>query len=215
MPKNFTCSFYDLRQQKYPKLFERVKELFCKQIGIILQHKNQKISYEIRTKRSHNEQFQEFYVEPSYPNEEVPPLLEFLDRQNFPNHDKLRFKLLKWIISDVKLKNYDLSAIPTKYIHDVLALTWLTSCDFISTVEADLILLSIKHVELDLLPHNLQAPSVLHPRAFHVAFHFTKFHMALGRCLEVTGLKESMTVSNEDLVFFSVFITFVTETAQL
>lgn len=215
MPKNFTCSFYDLRQQKYSELFETVTKLFCKQIGIILQHKNQKISYEVRTKRNHNENFQEFYVDPNYPNEEVPPLLEFLNRQNFPKHDKLRFKLLKWIVSDIKLQNYDLSAIPTNYLHDVLTLTWLTSCDFISTVEADLILLSIKHVELDLLPHNLQAPPVLHPRAFHVAFHFTKFHMALERCFEVTGLKESMTVSNEDLEFFSVLIISVTETAQL
>jgi hypothetical protein len=195
LPKNFTLHYYDLRLKDCPNLFTVASELFRKQIGILLQHKNEKICYEICTKKKHSESYQQFRVDPIYPNERVPPLLEFLTRDDHPEHDNLRFKLLKWMIDEQKLKSHDLSTIPTNYFLDILVLVWLTRNDFITTIEADLILLAIKHVELDLLPQNLEAPPIVHPRAFRVSFLFTKFHMTLERSLEVIGLKGSMTVS--------------------
>lgn len=193
-PKNFSLDYYDLRPEEFSNIFDVVTHLFRKQIGILLKHKQQKISYEIGAKRTHEESFSKFLVEPIYPEDELPPLLELLNRSDFPKHDKLRFKLLKWTIDEEKLKKVDLSAIPKKYFQDVITLTWLTFNGLINTIEADLILLSIKHVELDLVPENIQLPQIVHHRAFRIAFMFTKFHNALSRSFQASGLK-SMTVS--------------------
>lgn len=194
MPKNVTLDYYDLRSQG-TNMFDAVNQMFQKQIGILLQHKKEKIWYEIWAKKNHQTGYQKFHVEPKYPKDEVPSLLEFLNRKKYPNHDKLRFKLLKWMVDEQTLKNQDLSTIPTKYFLDVLVLLWLKRNEFITIVEADLILLTIKQVELKQVPKNLETPAVVNPRAFCVAFLFTKFHKSLERSLEVTGLKGSMTVS--------------------
>jgi hypothetical protein len=194
MPKNFFLVYNDIRLEKQPKLFNTTTKLFRKQIGVLLQHKNKKISYPVGSKRFHSEPFQMFHVEPIYPTHKVPPLLELLNRDDFPEHDELRFKVLKWMIDERKLKDVDLAVIPKNYFLDVLVLTWLTTNKFMTTLEADLVLLTIKHVELDLLPQNLLAPPVVNYRAFAVSFLFNKFYTAVERVLEVTGLKNSMTV---------------------
>jgi hypothetical protein len=136
------------------------------------------------------------YTEPpQYPKDEVPPLLEFLNRADFPEHDELRFKLLKWMIDERKLKDVDLSVIPKNYFLDVIVLTWMTRFGFITTTEADFFLLTIKRVETKNIPVNLQPPTVLNKRAFLIAHLFPWFHRTIRRCLEVTGLKKSMKVS--------------------
>lgn len=194
MPKNMTVVYYDLRVQDYPDHFRATTNHFCKVIGILLQHKQQKITYEIGSKMNHNEEYQKYNVEPIYPKETVPPLIEFLNRAKFPQHDRLRFKLLKWLINEKKLENFDLEAIPADFFFDILTLTWLVADGFISVVEADLILLTLKHVVLDMEPQDLQPPPVVHYRAFHIAFLYTKFHSSLRAGLQVTGLKESTEV---------------------
>jgi hypothetical protein len=174
----------------------------------LLQHKREKIWYEICTKKDHQVGYQKFHVEPMYPKDEVPPLLEFLNREEYPEHDELRFKLLKWMIDEQKLENQDLSEIPTKYFLDILVLFCLKRNGFITTTEADLILLTIKHVELNLIPQNLQPPPVVNYRAFRISFLFTTFYKSLERSLEVTGLKGSITVSFE-LFTFKAIINYV------
>lgn len=195
LPKNFSVVYCDLRTQTGANYMRLSISLFSKQIGVLLKHRNEEIRYEIGAKMSHNKSYDRHHVTPIYPDEEVPPLLEFLNRQNHPEHDELRFKILKWIIDERKLKDLDLSLISKNYLLDVLTLVWLTSNGFITTTEADLILLTIKQVELDLMPENLEPPLIVDPRAFCVSFLFTKFHTSLGRSLEVVGLENSLWVS--------------------
>jgi hypothetical protein len=193
MPEQNVLLYVDLRMFKY--FFTIQMELFSKQIGILLQHKKDpKILYEIWTKKNHEEDFQRHFVEPVYPVEEVPPLLELLNRQDHPKHDETRFKLLKWLVDDEKLKNEDLSLIPRKYFLDILVLVCLRRHKFIAVQEADLILLTIKNAELGFLPSNLQPPPVLNKRAFQASFLFLKFYSFLQRSLEVVGLEDSLSV---------------------
>lgn len=192
LPKNSTLNYYDLRQYKFPDLFEINKEQFCKQVGIVLYH-DRVHSYEVGAKRTHRESYQKYHWKPNYPRMTLPPLIELLQRDVFPQHDKLRFQLLKWMIDEVKLHFVDLSKIPRKYCVDILVLVFMTSKGFIDVDEADLILLSIKHVELQTVPQDLP-PVIVHPRAFHISFLFTKIHQSIKRCLEITGLRKSMGV---------------------
>jgi hypothetical protein len=122
-------------------------------------------------------------------------LLEFLNRADFPEHDELRFKLLKWMIDERKLKNVDLAVIPKNYFLDVIVLTWMTRFGFITITEADLLLLTIKRVETMNIPANLQPPIVLNKRAYIIARLFSRIFLWIVRSLEVTGLKKSMAVS--------------------
>lgn len=199
-PKNFTLSYYDLRYNQTPNLFAATKELFCKQIGIVLQHDRENSdTFEVLAKRTHDESYLKYHWQKECPSQVLPPLINLLKREEFKEHDDLRFYLLKWMIGDAKLMPINLSKIPKNYLLDILVLVFMTSKNFISTVEADLILLSIKHVELKMIPKNLPVPNIVHERAFHLSFLFTKFYMTVDRCLEVTGLKESMTVRQNNI----------------
>lgn len=197
LPKTFESDYVDLRSTDFPNYFDVSIELFRKQIGILLKHQlsHTKIRYEIVAKKSHEEIYKEYLEPPQFPKDELPPLLELLDRQDHPEHDELRFKLLKWMVDERKLKDCDLSTIPTNYFLDILVLVWMTGNGFITTTEADLVLLTVKRVELKNIPKNYEAPQHIDRRAFCIAIFFTKFHEVLKRSLEVIGLKRSMTVS--------------------
>lgn len=189
-----------MRYNKFPDLFAVTKELFCKQIGIVLQHDRSNFdAYEVISKRTHDESYLRHYWQKDCPSMVLPPLINLLKRDEFKKHDDLRFQLLKWMIDESKLKNINLDKIPKNYLLDILVLVFMTSKRFISTVEADLILLTIKHVELKMIPAELTMPKIVHERAFHLAFLFTKFYMSIDRCLEVTGLKKSMTVRQKNI----------------
>lgn len=150
--------------------------------------KTQLINYEIVTKPNHEEEYQSYTVEIK-PLLHLPLLLELLDRQKHPEHDTIRFKLLKWMIEPIRLRNFDLSTFPVRYLQDILTLVVLRSHNYIDQFEADLILLTIKHVELNTVPENIAAPSVLLGKAVRTSFLFSKFHMILDRCFQVTGLR--------------------------
>jgi hypothetical protein len=195
-PKPFTLVYVDLRVKDFPNLYDVTMELFRKQMGILLQHKKAlgRIRYQVCTKKTHEESYKKYIEPPQYPRDELPPLLEFFNREKHPEHDELRFKLLKWMIDERRLRDHELSAIPENYFLDILTLVWLTKNGFITTSEADVILVTIKRVELDIMPKNLEAPQVLNERAFHISFLFTKMHQIVNRSLEITGLKPSMGV---------------------
>lgn len=186
-PKTFTVQFFDLRECS--NYFNIVSIIFRKQIGIVLRFEPLK-RYEVRGKMSHNDTFRSIFVNPIIPKIPQPPLMELLNRTQYPQHDKIRFDLLKWIISENRLKNVDLLAIPKNIFSDILVLVFMV-CEFgfISPFEADIILLTVKHVEIDTVPENITAPDFLHPRAFFISFLFSKTYTILSRSLEVTGLK--------------------------
>ena len=152
--------------------------------------------YEVRCKMSHNDTFRSVYINPIVPKIAQPPLIELLKRTQYPQHDKTRFDLLKWMISEDGLKNVDLMAIPKNIFSDILVLAFMVFEGFISPFEADIILLTVKHVEIDIVPENLTTPDNLHPRAFIISFLFSKIYTLVARSLEVTGLKDLLVSSS-------------------
>lgn len=172
--------------------------LLLKPLGILLQHNRM------------NEMQGEHY-EPIYPDAEVPPLLEFLDREKHPEHDELRFKLLKWTISEEILAPHDLSLIPENYLIHILTLVFMTAHRFITVPEADLILWTIRQVELELVPAELEPPLVLDSRAFRISIKFNELAKHQLRSLQVTGLANSkmviyFLVSRRSRKKFSIFL---------
>lgn len=190
-----------MRSQDFPNLVDIHMTLFRKQIGILLQHKRSKpggIHQETCAKRSHSESFERSYESPIYPEILVPSLIELLDRENHAEHDSLRFKLLKWSINEDDRRDRGLEKIPKKYFLDVLTLMFLRRKGFISVVEADLILFTVKNVELGLIPDIIKPPDVVNERAFRISFLYTKTAVSIERSLEITGLKDSMMVSSSN-----------------
>lgn len=162
--------------------------MFRKQIGILL-NQNPTKGYEICAKMSHNDVFRVVKVYPIVPNT-LPPLNELLNRSMCPQHDAIRFNLLKWIINEEKLKNFNIEAVPRIFLFDILTLNFMVYEKFIEPFEADIILLSFKHVVTETVPENMLVPPTVNSRAFMIPFLLKKIHVSIGRCLEVTGLKE-------------------------
>jgi len=150
--------------------------------------------------------------DPIIPEHAVPPLIELLDRQQHPEHDKTRFDLLKWLISEEKLRNVDLMAIPKNIFHDILTLTYMVVEGFIDVIEADIILLSIKHVEDCIVSKNVTPPNIVHPQAFLNSYLFSFCFLKISRCLEVTGLKGLVVKCNYSLMFLIINEFYFTET---
>lgn len=197
MPDNLTLVYYDMRSTDFPDYFEITMDLFRRQAGILMHHKRNKpggVHLETCTKKSHGEKYDQIYVSPIYPEIEVPALIELLNRDAYPEHDDLRFMLLKFTINEDFLRPHDLSGIPKKYLLDILSLVFMVTHGFINVEEADLILFTIKQVELGQVPDDLQPPSVVNERAFRISFLFGKISLFLQRSMEVTGFKNSLMV---------------------
>lgn len=187
-----------MRNTDFPECSKVAVSLHKRLIGVLLQHKATEIGNkgcEIFTKRSHEESYKQFLVNPVYPEVLVPPLDLLLNRDEHPEIDDVRYHLLTWLMGDRNLWKYDLRKIPKNYLQDVLTLDFMTSNGFIKIVEADLILLTIKHVELDMLPEAIEYPPVVDERAFRIAILFSRLYMKVGKTLEVVGLKDSFRVS--------------------
>jgi hypothetical protein len=192
---NLAIVFFDMSNSDFPNICEPTLELFRRQIGVLLQHKAKRKGYEICSKKSHEESYEQFKVNPIIPRIEVPTLIELLNQENFPEHDEIRFQLLKWMIDERKLRSHNLSGFPKNYFLDILTLVFLTSKGFISAKEADVIFLSIKYVENAKEPNqHLEAPEILNERAFFISVLFQWYHVFIARSLEIVGLKQSMTV---------------------
>jgi len=193
LPIKFVFHYFD--QKRSDSFYGHINNLFSKQIGVILKDKPVQ-KYKIVSKMSHlNPKYELLKFDPIIPEHAVPPLIELLDRQQHPEHDKTRFDLLKWLISEDKLQNVDLESIPKNIFHDILTLTYMVAKGFIDVVEADIILLSIKHVEEKTVPENLTTPQAMRPRAFFTSYLFSYCFFNIQNCLEVTGLKDLVVKS--------------------
>lgn len=170
------------RYDYFPNCNKALLGLLKKQCGVLLQHKR------------FDEIFEENY-EPIYPEAMVPPLLELLNRDEHPEHDTLRFMLLKWMINDELLAHHDLALIPKKYLPQCLILVFMTTHGFITVSEADLILYTIRQVELDLVPIALKAPEIIDARAYRISIQFNKLAANMIQSLTFLGLIHSTEVS--------------------
>lgn len=192
--QTFTLSYTDLRQTNLQKLPHAYIKLLRKQIGIVLMHEERKGSdTRLITKLSHEEDYKILAITPMFPTLTLPPLIELLDRVQYRDHDKLRFELLAWTISENSPKA--LESIPPNYLLDILVLIFLRENELITLDEAYLILLTIYADEKKiLLARNIPKILQLIPRATQISFMFTKLHQFLQHSLEVAGLKDLMVI---------------------
>lgn len=187
-PKTATSVYVDLRIES--NIVEATENLFEKQIGVILNNESgNSFKYEIIMKRNDKDDYRSHWIEPLYPGD-IPPLIELLKRTEYPEHDEIRFKLLKWTIGSLRLKNYDLSIIPPSYLQDILTLSFLRFYKLIEAFEADLILLTIKHVETDTISEDLQVPVPINEKAFRISFIYSKFFIGVARSFQLLGLSD-------------------------
>lgn len=189
--QTFTLSYSDLRQLHMQKLPHAYITLLRKQIGIVLMHERKGSETRLITKLSHGEDYKIYTLTPIYPDKVLPPFIELLDRVHYREHDKLRFELLAWTVSE---QSKALQCIPPNYLLDILVLIFLRENELITLDEAYLILLTIDAVEKKVFA-NIPKILQLSPRATQVSFMFTKLHVFLQHSLEVTGLK-GLTVIN-------------------
>lgn len=188
-PKTYTTAYLDLRAN--PMIYEAITSLMKRLFGLILNHERENnYKYEVITKRTHEEDYRSHYLELTYPGDDVPPLIELLNRIQFIEHDENRFKLLKWIIGSSKLRRCTLNSIPVKYLQDILTLVFLCEWKFIEKFEADLILLTIKHVETNTIPENLTIPQTLNQKAVSTSFLYSKNFNTIARCIQAVGLTD-------------------------
>lgn len=185
MPKNFSMHYIDLRESA--KVSECVVTMFRKHAGILLRFRRF-IGFEICIKMAHNDSFRTILVNPMVYKGTQPPILELLNRAQYPQHDKVRFDIIKWIINEQVLQTVDIQLIPKNILADILTLVYLVSERLISVIEADIILLSIKHVETNTVPEMNMPPYIMLPRAFIASFLFTKFNSHVGKSFQITGL---------------------------
>jgi hypothetical protein len=202
IPKTFTSCVYD-PQRDWPDLLEIRLQHFRRQIGVILQNESQRFVHEIYTIKSLSEGYKHF-VRPIYPTIEVPPLVEYLDRDAYPQHDEVRMQLMKWIISD-KLVDIDLSEVTPNYFCSALTLFFMVDQGFITVREADIILLSIQHVTSDMVPENLEYPPVVDKRAFQISFLFSLKFKSIGYSIKQCGMKHLTSFLVYDGVMFHTF----------
>lgn len=186
--QTFTTCYFDMRVDCFKNFFSAYSMLLRKQIGIVMKNGYIGNFYELVTKTSHENSYHKNDLKPIHPETPLPPLIELIDREKFPQYDSYRFGLALWTLGN---KSFNLESIPSNYLLDILTLTFLSENGFISVAEADLVLMSIFAVETKMIPdHHITPPSVINPRAFHIAFLFTKFHLFVEHSLEVTGLKD-------------------------
>lgn len=192
---NFSLAFYDLETHNSPTYFDIAVPMFQKQTGIIFkQAKVEGFNLKVYCKQFSTSNHELYDVPPIFPP--FPVLsLEAINSNDNHNDDDHRFKLLAWSISWEKLQNYDLRQIPSRYMIDVLTLVFLVQNYVLTTNEADILLLSIKNVEQGKIKFPQKRLRILDPRAFHIAFIYTKTFANVARSIEICGLAERYGVS--------------------
>lgn len=198
--------YQDFRRDDWPDFGVIRRVIFERIFGVILKHrqpsvKQEQIFVSVYTKLSHDRGYQNISATPNYPPFEIPPLLQLLDSPSYPEWDNVRFKLLTWTVSET-LRDFNLCEIHCHYLLNVLSLYLMVEEKFITIQEADLILLSVKNVELETIPDDLVFPPVVSERAFRIVFLFFKFFSTVGQAMKTVGLRHLRHPTNFDGVFF-------------
>ncbi|CRL04757.1 CLUMA_CG017817, isoform A [Clunio marinus] len=181
-----------------------IMEVILKAVGIInFDEKDDPEKFSYYGKKIHSEDIQQHFDFPIFPSFNLPPLMELLEGEKYPNHKQIRFQLLKWLINEKKLEKYDLNLVPKRFVHDILTLVFMTSNGFITTTQADIILLTVYNVEQKVTPKELRLPVIINENAFQIAHLYNFSYGLINKCFEVTGLLDSMSkILNFDGVAF-------------
>ena len=191
---NFTLFYFNLSKENI-SYYEYTIPLFQRQLGIVYDRKSTS-GHRIYSKLSHSDSYRLSKVYPIFPDVIVPPLGKLLFLKGDKDLDEIRFHLLKWIVCWDKLKDSDLTAIPKNYLLDILVLVFMKENGIISTIEADVILLTIKQVELESSAIDIKNPKTINARAAKISFLYSKIYTNITRCLEFVGLHELKVICN-------------------
>lgn len=190
-PINYSLMNFDLRQDDCPLYFDIVIPLAQRQFGILLQHKKKSdIQLKIFIQKNHNETMRLHYVSPVYPPVVTPPLMDLMfdDGDDNEHLEDLRFNLFKWLICWERLGNLDLKAIPKEYFLEIMTLVIMKNHGIITTLEADIFLLTLKSAHLKLCTNEIQYPEVINSKAYRIAFIFIKIRSHVIRSFQIVGL---------------------------
>lgn len=190
-PINYSLLCYDLRQNDFPLYFDIAIPLAQRQFGLLLQHKKKNdIQVIIYTRKTHSDTTRPHFISPIYPPIVVPPLVDLIFREGDGNENlnNLRFNLLKWLICWNRLGNLDLTAIPKEYFMDIMVLVVMKDHGIITTLEADIFLLTIKSATVNLSTKEIQYPEAVNSKAYRIVFIFLKLQSHIRRCLQIVGL---------------------------
>lgn len=182
----FPMLFFD--NHEFPNLHDVEMEMFKKQAGIILEHKESgNVELDVVAKRSHYGFYEYLKLKPEYPPVYLPPIIDLLSPEEFGVHDGIRWFLLKWMID---VDEDEIRRIPLDYVHDILTLNFLRRRGFIEVFEADLIFISIVIGRDQNHDKTLdKIPEVLEKRTFLMSFLFTTIRTVITRTLSVCGLE--------------------------
>ena len=185
---NFTLFYFNLSRENI-SYYDYTIPLFQRQLGIVYDRTNT-TGHNIYSKSSHSDSYRLSKVYPIFPDIPVPPLEKLFFQKGDEDLDKIRFHLLKWIVCWDKLIDVDLTTIPKNYLLDILVLVFMKENGIISTSEADVILLTIKHEELQLTRIDIKYPEIVNARAAKISFLYAKIYTNITRCLEFVGLHD-------------------------
>lgn len=172
-----------------------------------------KLQFSFITKKSHEEPYKLHATSPIHPEmENIPDLLDLLKRDDHPELDDIRFKLVKWMIAEKGLRDCDLSSIPKRHLVSVLILLYMKENNAISAEEGDVFLLSLLDKRSKDFETELVYTMPLNKRAFILSFMFAKLYSEIRFAFEIVGLIE-MTVSKVIFILndslFHIFSTFL------
>lgn len=145
-------------------------------------------------RKSHEELFKIHYTTPVYPELNVPPLLQLLQRDKYPEHDEFRFEILFWIITNGKLTAaHDIMKVPKRFRVYVMILVYMKALKAISNEEAEIFLLSLTAIPKEIfegISEEYLYAQKLDGRAFRLCFLFTTLHSEIEFAFQSVGLEE-------------------------
>lgn len=170
--------------------------------GIIFFHdRHDDYSLVISGKENHEAQRALLRYDGKYPeNVDIPPIEELVNREEYPEHDEIRFWLLNWII--MKTEDEDLLKIdemPKDFLKEMVNLNFMLSNGIVTSNEYRILLLSLKRskkmIEQGIKIEYDEYPTHIDPRAFSLSLIFNETMVTIEYIFEVLGLKQMLNVS--------------------
>jgi hypothetical protein len=135
-----------------------------------------------------------------YPEKiDIPEYYELLSREEFLEHDHIRFWMLQWITGGSNLMTNELESIPKYLFIEIVALTLMVKIGIATIKEADIFLVTLnlkkKLIETHGRIDSYNFPEKVDPRAFRSALIFNESRFVAANICKVLGLREKCNVS--------------------
>lgn len=195
-PSLITCQYYDFRTE-FPNMFNILVVIRRKLAGIVFANEKPKDPpVTVYGKLSHEAKHAVHTFNAIYPeNMKIPNFYEILNCEKFPEHNQVRFELLKWIIGVNEINNNDIiNSIGKDLFVETLALTHMVKKGILTIKEADLFMISFERME-NSTNNSCEAPIQVDPRAFGLVFIFKEIVFTIGEVLVTLGLSDKKNVS--------------------